>query len=155
MDRALLRKLEVNQKLKSILSKEKSELVWFHNIAGGRNWAWSDEMIALSPQYAPVVWALHDMWALWDGKECYFDETSVRNGITVSRARKLCMGVGAYPVVLTAPSKWLADLTTDITGQKYWHLPNLVDFQVYAPGDHATARRKFALQSKARPDDFC
>ena len=38
MDRALLRKLEVNQKLKSILSKEKSELVWFHNMAGGRKW---------------------------------------------------------------------------------------------------------------------
>jgi hypothetical protein len=151
----LHRKLEVNQKLKSILSKEKPELAWFHNIAGGRKWGWPDEMIALCRQHAPVVWTLHDMWALGDGKECYFDETSVWNGITVSRARKLCMGVGPYPVVLTASSKWLADLTTDITGQKCWHLPNLIDFQVYSPGDQATARRGFALQSKARPDDFC
>jgi len=144
-DRALHRKLEVNQKLKSILSKEKSELVWFHNIAGGRKWGWSDEMIALSRQHAPVVWTLHDMWALGDGKECYFDETSVRNGITVSRARKLCMGVGVCPVVLTAPSKWLADLTTDITGQKCWHLPNPIDFQIYSPGDQVAARRRFGL----------
>jgi len=37
-DQSLSRRLEVNQQLESILSKEKSDLVWFHNMAGGRKW---------------------------------------------------------------------------------------------------------------------
>ena len=142
------RRSEVNRQLTSILSKEKSDLVWFHNIAGGGKWGWSEEMISMARQYSPVIWTLHDMWALGDGEEGYFDETSVRSGIKVPRVRKLCMEVGKYPIVLTAPSKWLADLTMEITEQKCWHLPNPMDFQVYSLGDQAAARRRFGLPEK-------
>ena len=142
------RRSEVNRQFTSILSKEKSDLVWFHNIAGGGKWGWSEEMISMARQYSPVIWTLHDMWALGDGEEGYFDETSVRGGIKGPRVQKLCMGVGKYPIVLTAPSKWLADLTTEMTEQKCWHLPNPMDFQVYSPRDQAPARRRFGLPKK-------
>lgn len=139
------RRSEVNRQLTSILSKEKPDLVWFHNIAGGGKWGWSEEMISLAGQRSPVIWTLHDMWALGDGEEGYFDETSVRGGIKGPRVQKLYMGLGKYPTVLTAPSKWLADLTTEMTEQKCWHLPNPMDFQVYSPRDQAVARRRFGL----------
>ena len=142
------RKKKVEQRLCELLAKGKPDFVWFHNIAGGRKWGWSEEMISTARQYCPVIWTLHDMWALGDGKEGYFDETSVRSGIKVPRVRKLCMEVGKYPIVLTAPSKWLADLTTEITEQKCWHLPNPIDFQVYSMGDQAAARRRFGLPEK-------
>jgi glycosyltransferase involved in cell wall biosynthesis len=147
-DQSLSRRLEVNQQLESILSKEKSDLVWFHNIAGGGKWGWSEEMISIARQRSPVIWTLHDMWALGDGEGSYFDETSVRGGIKAPRVQKLCMGLGKYPIVLTAPSKWLADLTTEMNEQKCWHLPNPMDFQVYSPRDQAAARRRFGLPKK-------
>jgi glycosyltransferase involved in cell wall biosynthesis len=142
------RKKKVEQRLDELLAKGKPDFVWFHNIAGGRKWGWSEEMISIARQYSPVIWTLHDMWALGDGEEGYFDETSVRSGIKVPRVRELCMEVGKYPIVLTAPSKWLADLTMEITKQKCWHLPNPMDFQVYSPRDQAVARRRFGLPKK-------
>jgi len=142
------RKKKVEQRLGELLAKEKSDLVWFHNIAGGGKWGWSEEMISLARQYSPVIWTLHDMWALGDGGEGYFDETSVRRGIKSPRVRKLCMEVGKYPIALTAPSKWLADLTMEMTEQKCWHLPNPIDFQVYSLRDQAAARRRFGLPEK-------
>jgi len=147
-DSSSSRRSEVNRQLASILSKEKSDLVWFHNIAGGVKWGWSEEMISMACQYSPVIWTLHDMWALGDGEEGYFNETSVRGGIKGPRVQKLCMGLGKYPIVLTAPSKWLADLTTEMTEQKCWLLPNPMDFQVYSPRDQAAARRRFGLPKK-------
>jgi hypothetical protein len=62
------RRSEVNRQFTSILSKEKSDLVWFHNIAGGGKWGWSEEMISLARQRSSVMWTLHDMWALGDGE---------------------------------------------------------------------------------------
>jgi glycosyltransferase involved in cell wall biosynthesis len=51
-------------------------------------------------------------------------------------------------VALTAPSEWLADLTTVITEQKCWHLPNPIDLQVYSLGNQAAARKRFGLPEK-------
>ena len=142
------RKKKVEQRLGELLAKGKPDFVWFHNIAGGAKWGWSEEMISMARQYSSVIWTLHDMWALGDGEEGYFDETSVRGGIKGPRVQKLCMGLGKYPIVLTAPSKWLADLTTEMTKQKCWHLPNPMDFQVYSPRDQPAARRRFGLPEK-------
>lgn len=148
MGSAGLRKRMAQQQLICLIDREKPDTAWFHNIAGGGKWGWSEEMISMARQYSSVIWTLHDMWALGDGEEGYFDETSVRGGIKVPRVIKLCTGVGKYPIVLTAPSKWLADLTTEMTEQKCWHLPNPMDFQVYSPRDQAAARRRFGLPKK-------
>ena len=154
-DWSLNRRLEVNQQLESILSKEKSDLVWFHNIAGGGKWGWSEEMVLLARQYAPVLWTLHDMWALGEGSESYWQEDSVveggrgqevkGEGLKGSRVQRVCGESAKYPVTITAPSQWLADLSKKITGQECDFLPNPIDLKIFSPGDRAAARQRWGL----------
>ena len=142
------RQAEAEKQLIQILKAEKPDVIWLHNLAGGGKWGWSEQMVQIAREHAPVLWTLHDMWALGDGNESYFEETNVRNQIKTSRLRNICAAFGRYPVALTAPSEWLADLTTVITEQKCWHLPNPIDFQVYSLGNQAAARRRFGLPEK-------
>ena len=142
------RKDRVQAGLKDMLEGQRLKGVWFHNIAGGGKWGWSEQMVSLARQYAPVVWTLHDMWALGEGREGYFEETNLRMGIKASRIQEICMADGRYPIAVTAPSKWLANLATKISGQKCWHLSNPIDFRIYSPGEQGAARRRFGLQEK-------
>lgn len=154
-DRSLSRKLEVDRQLESILSKEKSDLVWFHNIAGGGKWGWSEEMVLLARQYAPVLWTLHDMWALGEGSESYWQEDAVvegergqevkGEGLKGSRVQRVCGESAKYPVTITAPSQWLADLSKKNTGQECDFLPNPIDLKIFSPGDRVAARRRWGL----------
>ena len=149
-DRSSSRRLEVNQQLESILSKEKSDLVWFHNIAGGVKWGWSEEMISMACQYSPVIWTLHDMWALGDSRESYWQEDSVVEsgkwkGAGKSRVERVCGKPGKYPVALTAPSQWLTDLAKEWTGMDCVFLPNPIDLEIYSPGNRIEARRRWGL----------
>jgi len=139
------RQAEAEKRLIQILKAEKPDVIWFHNLAGGGKWGWSEEMVQIAREHGPVLWTLHDMWALGDGNESYFEETNVRNQIKTSRLRNICRASGRYPVALTAPSEWLADLGAEIAGQKFWHLPNPIDFRIYSPGDQSAARRRFGL----------
>jgi glycosyltransferase involved in cell wall biosynthesis len=141
------RKSEVNRQLTSILSKEKSDLVWFHNIAGGGKWGWSEEMISIARQCSPVIWTLHDMWALGDSRESYWQKDSVvesgrRHG---SRVQSVCGKPGKYPVILTAPSRWLAGLAKEWTGMDCVFLPNPIDLEIYSPGNRIEARKRWGL----------
>ena len=142
------REKRVYRRLNSFLQDARPEKIWFHNIAGGAKWGWSEEMIQIAREHAPVLWTLHDMWALGDDNESYFEETNVRNQIKTSRLRNICTASGRYPITVTAPSQWLAELGKEIMGQKCWHLPNPIDFQVYSPGDQVAARRRFGLPEK-------
>jgi glycosyltransferase involved in cell wall biosynthesis len=149
-DRSLSRRLEVNHQLESILSKEKSDLVWFHNIAGGGKWGWSEEMISIARQRSPVIWTLHDMWALGDSRESYWQEDSVVEsgkckGAGKSRVEGVCGKAGKYPVILTAPSRWLADLAKEWTGMNCVFLPNPIDLELYSPRNRIAARRRWGL----------
>ena len=141
------RRSEVNRQLTSILSKEKSDLVWFHNIAGGVKWGWSEEMISMARQYSSVIWTLHDMWALGDSRESYWQEDAVvesgrRHG---SRVQSVCGKPGKYPVILTAPSRWLAGLAKEWTGMDCVFLPNPIDLEIYSPGNRIEARKRWGL----------
>jgi len=143
------------------------DLIWFHNLAGGQKWGWGEEMIGMARAHAPVLWTLHDMWALGEGSESYWEEGSVvesgrgqgagplgsevqgceggkvnRGG---SRAERVCREGGKYPVTLAAPSKWLAALTKKTTGQECIFLPNPIDLKIFSPGDRRQARRKLGL----------
>jgi glycosyltransferase involved in cell wall biosynthesis len=147
------RRSEVNRQLTSILSKEKSDLVWFHNISGGGKWGWSEEMISIARQRSPVIWTLHDMWALGDSRESYWQEDSgvesgKCKGAGKSRVEGVCRKPGKYPVILTAPSRWLADLAKEWTGMECVFLPNPIDLKLYSPGDRIAARRRWGLPEK-------
>jgi len=154
------RKKKVDFKLEEILQEKPCSFIWFHNIAGGEKWGWSEEMVAVASKYAPVLWTLHDMWALgnddlsywevnsgvesgrWKGaeqsgpkvKRCQGEKAGSREKSRVSR---VCGEVGIYPVTLTAPSKWLADLTNKLTGHECAFLPNPIDLKTFSPGDRA------------------
>jgi glycosyltransferase involved in cell wall biosynthesis len=158
IDRRNARKTKVDQCLENMLKKEKPDLIWFHNIAGGGKWGWSENMISIARQYAPVLWTLHDMWALGQGDDSYWEQTSgaedvrkqvARNvGLKDSRVERVCGGSGNYRVTLIAPSRWLAELTRKITGCPCAFLPNPINLQSFSLGDRAVARRKLGLPEK-------
>ena len=60
----------------------------------------------------------------------------------------MCGADGKYSVTLTAPSKWLTELTFKITGQQCVHLPNPIDRDLFSPGDQREARRQLGLPEK-------
>ena len=149
------RKSGVEAKLHSLLQTVRPERIWFHNIAGGGKWGWSEEMVLIARQYAPALWTLHDMWALGEGSESYWQEDAVvegergqevkGEGLKGSRVQRVCRESAKYPVTITAPSQWLADLSKKITGQECDFLPNPIDLKTFSPGDRATARRRWGL----------
>lgn len=152
------RKTKVDQCLKNMLQKEKPDLIWFHNIAGGGKWGWSEDMIEIARQYAPVLWTLHDMWALGTDEHSYWEvDTAVEGergqwkkavGFQGSRLQRVCGEGGKNRVTLTAPSRWLAELTRKITGCSCEFLPNPIDLKSFSPGDRTAARRKLGLPEK-------
>ena len=147
------RKKEVEQRLGELLAKGKPDFVWFHNIAGGRKWGWSEEMISIARQYSPVIWTLHDMWALGDSRESYWQEDSVveggkRKGAGKSRVEGVIGKPGKYPVALTAPSQWLTDLAKEWTDMDCVFLPNPIDLEIYSPGNRIEARKRWGLPEK-------
>lgn len=170
-DRRSARKTKVDQYLENLLQKEKPDLIWFHNIAGGGKWGWSEDMIAIARQHAPVLWTLHDMWALGTDEQSYWEVDTVvegergqgveQSGPKVkrsegekvgsrekSRVSRVCGEVGKYRVTLTAPSRWLAELTRKITGCSCTYLPNPINLKSFSPGDRTVARRKLGLPGK-------
>jgi glycosyltransferase involved in cell wall biosynthesis len=152
------RKKTVMWKWKDLLEREKPDLVWLHNVAGGEKWGWSEEMLTTARRYAPAIWTLHDMWALGEGSESYWQEDSVVEGgrgqevkgeaLKGSRVQRVCGESAKYPVTITAPSQWLADLTKKITGQECVFLPNPIDLKIFSPGDRQAARQRFGLPEK-------
>jgi glycosyltransferase involved in cell wall biosynthesis len=149
------RKKKVEQRLGELLAKERPDFVWFHNIAGGEKWGWGQEMVGQALAQGQVIWTLHDMWALGNNGQSYWKvDSGFKSGMGQeakggeskgSRVQKVCRESGKYKVTLTAPSKWLADLASVLAGQKCWHLPNPIDFQVYSPRGQGAARRRFGL----------
>jgi len=160
-NRGRQRRERVETRLDEILRSEKPDVVWFHNIAGGGKWGWSEAMIPIARNHAPVLWTLHDMWALGSGGESYWEisiggKGKMGTGESVgkvgrragSKVEKVCGEKGKYPVRLTAPSKWLAELTHKITGAECDHLPNPIDLDFFSPGNPGKARRRLGLPEK-------
>lgn len=158
----------VMQARKELLEREKPDMVWAHNIAGGEKWGWSIELLSCARKFCPVLWTLHDMWALGDSSESYWEEDEAVegekwkgagknnveggrgqgarvDGLKGSRVERVYRESGKYPVAVTAPSKWLTDLTKKITGQDCVFLPNPIDLKTFSPGDRIAARRRFGL----------
>jgi glycosyltransferase involved in cell wall biosynthesis len=148
------RKSKVETHLRELLEKNRPGLVWFHNIAGGGKWGWSEQMVMQARQYAPVLWTLHDMWGLGNGDKTYWEvNSSVESGRWKgvggsgqgARLQKVCGAEEKYPIQLTAPSRWLAELASKVTGQRCSFLPNPIDLSIFCPGDRVAARRRLGL----------
>ena len=163
------RKPIVENRFGEFLRETKPDLIWFHNISGGGKWGWSEEMVIIAREHAPVLWTLHDMWALGSGEESYWEVEEKEAGrgkrqgasggkrkaesgkvgrCESSKVAKVFGTKGKYPVRLTAPSQWLAELTQKMTGLECVHLPNPMDLDIFSPGDQVEARRRLGLPEK-------
>lgn len=140
------RKKKVGQRLGELLAKESPDFVWFHNIAGGGKWGWSEEMISLARESSPVIWTLHDMWALGD-REPYWAESEKAERYESSPVRRIVNLKAEHRFVLTAPSQWLANLASKLTGSKCHFLPNPINLSIYSPGDRQQARGRLGIKS--------
>jgi len=162
------RVIAVNRQLEQLLAKEKPPLIWFHNLVGGGKWGWTEEMLAIARGHAPTLWTLHDMWALGESGESYWELELVEEGgrwkgaeqsgpkvkkcegekagsRENSRISRVCRESGKHPIRLTAPSQWLANLTKKLTGHECAFLPNPIDLRTFSPGDRAASRRRWGL----------
>ena len=114
----------------------------------------------------PVVWTLHDMWALTGG--CNYDDESLqarwRNGYTAAKpdgmrwdverwvwGRKTQSWTSARHLI--TPSTWLAQLASHSEVVADWPvhvIPNALDTHAFSPGDSAAARLRFGIDPAAR-----
>lgn len=145
--KASSRAARLQNAFRSLLQSQPWDLVWIHNLAGGQKWGWGTEMVRAARQRAPVFWTLHDMWALGDDDRSFWQEPGDAGGGRgqSSRIGQVCGEDGKFPVTLTAPSRWLADLAKQRTGKDCLLLPNPIDLNLFSPGDRREARRRLGL----------
>ena len=144
--RDTFRKGRVQREFSALLERELPETVWFHNIAGGIKWGWGQEMVGQALAQAQVIWTLHDMWALGDG-EPYWAESEKLERYESSPVRRIVNLKAEHRFVLTAPSRWLANLASKLTGSKCHFLPNPINLSIYSPGDRQQARGRLGIKS--------
>jgi len=144
--RNAFRKGKVQREFGALLERELPKTVWFHNIAGGTKWGWGQEMVGQALAQGQVIWTLHDMWALGDG-EPYWAESEKAERYENSPARGVVNLKAEHRLVLTAPSQWLANLASKLTGSKCHFLPNPIDLNIYSPGDRQEARGRLGIKS--------
>lgn len=115
----------------------------------------------------PLVWTVHDMWALTGG--CHYDEECGRHATGCGRcpilhsadpsdlsARRWQARRQAYaPLDLTviSPSRWLGDLVRNsplFEGKRVEVIANGIDLQAFKPLDRAFARHALGLPAEGR-----
>lgn len=116
---------------------------------------------------APVVWTLHDMWALTGG--CHYDESCGRHAqgcgrcpilrssadedLSSRRWRAKRHAYAGLDLTLIAPSRWLAELARAsplFAGRRVEVVPNGVDLQRFKPLDRRFARHALGLPADGR-----
>jgi len=102
------RRRRVVEGWEKILDRTRPDRVWFHNLAGGFKWGWSEDLILGALERCPCLWTLHDMWALGSGRN-YFPEEEAERESRLSPLRRILSRAPAGRLWVTAPSGWLAD----------------------------------------------
>lgn len=144
------------------LARTKPDVVHLHNLHAA---GWDIEIVDACLQHAPVVWTLHDMWAVTGS--CAYSMGCTRY---LRSCDERCPEVGAYPVLpprmieaahrrrqalfaarprltLVAPSKWLADVARRAVDDavEVRHIANPIDLTCFAPRPRAEARQKLGI----------
>ena len=111
----------------------------------------------------PVMWTLHDEWALTPHCAYTLQGTAMKNGLYVCpskdtqprilwdntthlAAEKNDIYAQSKLTVIT-PSHWLEERAraTSLSAQKIIHIPNGIDTEIFSPGDKTEARKKLGL----------
>jgi len=151
--RELLRGKDANKKSRQrraeraweqIIHDSHPDLIWVHNIQGACKWGWSPKMVEAALRAAPVLWTLHDMWALGDGPS-YFPETELKHRWNLSPLRKLREARPEGCLTTLTPSVWLRDLVRSVDTGPCEAWPNPLDTTAFQPMDRESVRRSLGL----------
>jgi glycosyltransferase involved in cell wall biosynthesis len=111
----------------------------------------------------PVVWTLHDEWAITSHCAYTFEGTEIRNGLyvcpsidipprllwnnTAALSRKKNSMYAASTLHIVTPSLWLKERgeNSSLKGQDIRHIPNGVDTKAFAQADRRKAREELGL----------
>ena len=129
----------------AVIRDFRPDLIWVHNIQGAFKWGWSLEMVKQALSSAPVLWTLHDMWALGNGPS-YFSESELKqrwNGSPLNELRP-CMKRGRCTIL--TPSVWLRDLVRSVDAGPCEAWPNPLDVDLFHPKARAQTRHELGLK---------
>ena len=141
------RESRANESWRAAIRDFQPDLIWIHNIQGAFKWGWNLEMVTHALSSAPVLWTLHDMWALGDGPS-YFSESELKqrwNGSPLNELRP-CMKRGRCTIL--TPSVWLRDLVRLVDAGPCEAWPNPLNLEVFHPGTRETIRRELGLRQE-------
>ncbi len=122
------------------------DLIWIHNLEGGHKWGWTLELVEQALAAAPVLWTLHDLWALGDGPS-YFPENELRQRRPGSPLAKLQRGIVEGRCILLAPSVWLRDLVRKSGTERCEVWPTPLDPAKFHPDPRERTRKELGLKN--------
>jgi glycosyltransferase involved in cell wall biosynthesis len=138
------RETRANESWRTAIRDFRPDLIWIHNIQGAFKWGWSLDMVGHALSSAPVLWTLHDMWALGDGPS-YFPESELKQRWNRSPLHELRPSIKSGRCVLLAPSAWLRGLVDSVDAGSCEAWPNPLDLKVFHPGPRETIRRELGM----------
>jgi len=139
---------------------KKANLIHCHNLHGR---FFNLETLQRMSLLKPVVWTLHDEWAITPHCACTFEETRLANGLYI------CPSINTPPrtlwnndknlaqeknliyqkskLHLVTPSLWLKNKVekTVLKKQDIWHIPNGIDTAIFTKQNKKDARQKLNL----------
>lgn len=139
----------------------KPDVISLHNIHGGY---FDAALLPKLSQYAPIVWTLHDMWAITANAAHTFGDTSWKAALPAKGEHKHAPATGinngkylirrkqrlyaASDLYIVSPAEWLYNMTKEspLTKNKpLYHIPNPIDTDQYLPQDKASSRAALGL----------
>jgi len=141
------------------------DVISLHNIHGGY---FDASLLPRLSALAPIVWTLHDMWAITGNAAHTFGDTSWKSGKAGRHEHKHAPSMGlptgnylmkrkqrlyaGSELSIVSPSRWLYDMTVEspLTADKpLYHIPNPIDTDYFRPQGKATSRQALGLPPDA------
>ncbi|MGF6849461.1 glycosyltransferase involved in cell wall biosynthesis [Chitinophaga sp. W3I9] len=146
------------------------DVISLHNIHGGY---FDATLLPRLSAIAPIVWTLHDMWAITGNAAHTFGDTSWKNGMAGKEEHKHAPAMGlptgnylikrkqrlyaSSDLHIVSPSRWLYDMTAEspLTKNKpLYHIPNPIDTDYFRPQDKTASRQALGLPADAQVITF-
>lgn len=141
------RENRANESWRAAIRDFHPDLIWIHNIQGALKWGWSLEMVKQSLSSVPVLWTLHDMWALGNGPS-YFSESELKHRWSSSPLQRMRQVMQNGRCIVLTPSVWLRDLVRSVDAGPCEAWPNPLDLEVFHPGPRETIRQELGLRQE-------
>lgn len=151
------------RRFSTLINRLRPDVVNFHWLTNGLV-----DLFDIRRIDSPVVFTLHDVWAVTGGCHCNLGCDLWSTGChrcpqlgrsvmgfefaPILRQRKLSAYAKVANLSVVTPSRWLADMTSQsktFDGRKVSVIPNCLDISLFRPGDLHLAKRQLGLSSNA------